>query len=321
MNQRVFVGDIGGTNARFAVATLDDDGAVRLGDAQTFAAGAFASFQDLIGAAYDAVGAPGLDHAAVACAGPVVEGRVHFTNLNWSAAEAPLSQALSVPDARLLNDLAAVAWAAPRLGGDDLVTIKPGAAQVEGGPVAVMGVGTGANAAAITRTLDGRPAVMVGEAGHVSFAPTTEAEVEIWRALTKRFGRVSVERLASGPGMLNLYEALAEIQRQPAPCKTPPEVAARARDGDPLASAALDQFVQILGGLAGDLALTFGATGGLYIAGGVAPGLKDALSGPRFAERFHAKGRFETYMAAIPVKVIVHPFAALIGAAASVRYG
>jgi len=156
--------------------------------------------------------------------------------------------------------------------------------------------------------------VMVGEAGHASFAPVSELEIEILRRLTPRFGHVSVERVLSGPGVLNIYQALASIGDMPNVATSPAEVSALASGGDPLAAQAIECFCEALGSAAADLALTFGARGGVFIAGGIAPGLLSILRGGGFRRRFEAKAPMDSYLASIPTAVIVQPYAALLGA-------
>ncbi len=311
------VADIGGTNARFAYVEVGAEGDVRLEEPTGLRAHDYPGIEAAAEVFLGRAGRRKLDFAAAACAGPVIDGEVEMTNLAWRINADRFARALGLPHVLLLNDLAALAWAAPLLTAADLVEIGPSPARraAVGEPLLVFNAGTGCNAAAFTANGAGRPLVWVGECGHTNFAPSDETELEIWRRLTARFGHVSLERLASGPGMLNLYEALAEIAGAPALCRTPPEVAERARAGDALAGAAVDRFCRILGAAAGDFALTFGARGGVQISGGIAPTLLDRLQGGGFRQAFEAKGRFSDYVAEIPTFVITHPYAALVGGA------
>ena len=177
----------------------------------------------------------------------------------------------------------------------------------------MLGPGTGFGAAALGRDEQGS-AVLVTEGGHMGFAPTDEVEVQIWRILVRRFTRVSIERVLSGPGLVNLYGALCEIADTPPVHAAPAEVLAASGAGEPLAAAALERFCSILGAVAGDLALAYGAAGGVFLAGGIAPRLLAPLNAGGFRAAFERKGRLAGYLAAIPTQVVTHPFLALIGA-------
>jgi len=313
---RGLVGDVGGTNVRFAIASLTACGAVELDSVLTLAASDHGTAGSALATYLAAASAGPLDFASVACAGPVSDGRVTFTNLDWSFDEADLCRATAAPRALLLNDLAAVAWAVPALLPSDLHPIGPVTASPrEQATVAVLGVGTGVNASAMVRASGGAATVIVGEAGHASFAPGDEIELALWRRLGQRLGRVSNERLLSGPGLRNLYEALSEEAGLVAEAFSPAEMESRALSGDRIAKESLIRFCSIMGAVAGDIALTFGARGGLYIAGGVPPRILPWLERGEFRRAFEAKGRFAPYLAEISTQVILHPQAALIGAA------
>lgn len=312
---RGVVADLGGTNARFAIAAIAPDRAVALESPAGMRARDYETPQSALSAYLNTLGRPRVDFAAVAGAGPVRNGEIALTNLGWTVSPAAIASTAGVDRVELLNDLAAVAWAAPVLGEGDLRRIGP--MPFAGGVVAVLGAGTGTNCAALVSGPDGRPVVVGGEGGHISFAPTTEQEIAIWRQLASRFGRVSVERVASGPGLLNLYQALCAIDGTDCRAETPEGVSTLAEAGDGTARESLDCFAEILGAVGGDFALTFGA-GALYLAGGIAPGLIAGERAAAFRRRFDAKGRFQDYMGAISTAVIVHPHAALIGAARAV---
>jgi glucokinase len=178
-----------------------------------------------------------------------------------------------------------------------------------------MGPGTGFGAAALVR--DGRRhAVMTGESGHWAFAPEDEVEIEILRRLMVRFGQVSVERVLSGPGLLNLYQAMGAMTGEPAGLAAPADVTREALAGEGLAREALGRFCAILGSIAGNLALATGAEGGVYISGGIAPDIFDFLKTSDFRRRFETKDRMSDYLATIPTRVVTQPHTALIGAAA-----
>jgi glucokinase len=310
------VADIGGTHARFALAQISGAGA-KISRPASLPAKDYAS-PCAAAAAYLAGQTDRPDHldfAVFACAGPVQNDAVTLTNLDWSVDRAEIEHELHVTRGRVINDLEAAALAAPRLSPQDAHQIGgPEAGQI-GGVVAVVGAGTGFNAAALVRLHDGGQTVIVGEAGHAGFAPVGDLEIEITRRLEQRFGHVSVERVLSGPGILHIYQALAAIKKAPETAASPAEVSVLAAGGDLLATHALEVFCGALGSAAANLALTFGARGGVYIAGGIAPNMLSVLTAGGFRARFEAKAPMEAYLQAIPTSVITQPYAALMGAA------
>lgn len=308
---RGIVGDVGGTNARFAL--VDEDGRIRTPKSYTCAN--YGSLSEILVEYLESI--PGRlrpRRAVLAMAGPVVDGEIEFTNLSWVVSETELVGAFEFEIVRLVNDFAAQALAAPLMEPDDLRAIGPALRPAAGGAVAVLGAGTGFGVAGLARAgLMDVP--LPTEGGHSAFAPYDELEIEVWRRLKARYGRVSKERILSGAGIFDLYRALGEIEGRPAPLSDDKSVIAAGQTGDPLANAALDRFCEILGGVAGDLALTFGARGGVFVSGGIAPRMLDRLASGGFRRRFEDKGRMSDYVKAIPTSVIVHPYAALVGAA------
>lgn len=306
------VGDVGGTNARFAL--VDQERKVRY--PKTYPAKDFATLDDAV-CAYmkDTAGRKRPTRAAIAVAGPVVDGEIEFTNLDWQVSESDLVANCDFEAVKLLNDFAAQALAAPRLEPENLHRIGAVERGAPDGAIAVVGPGTGFGVAALARS-GGRDTPLPSEGGHGGFAPFDEVEDQILDRLRTIHGsRVSIERVLSGPGLLNLYKALGEIEGLPAPIVAPSGVVEAAEAGDRLASLAVDRFCAILGGVAGDLALTFGARGGVYIAGGIAPRIIARLEVGDFRARFEAKGRLADYVRDIPTQVITHPYTALLGAA------
>ena len=312
------VGDIGGTNCRLALVRPGEDRpefhaplTLKCADHPSFeAALSFYMEREANGAA--------VDRSAIAVAGPVVDGAVAMTNHPWAITEAQLSNWSGGGPARLINDYAALAYAAPVLTGSDLQLIGPAPESRFPGTIAVLGAGTGFGVAALVRD-DGREAALVGEGGHAAFAPQDRMEMEIQRFLALRFGRVSIERVLSGPGLLNLHEAMAHIEGRPAAFATPGAVTAAAGSGDPHAFDCVERFCAILGSVAGDFALAYGARGGVQIAGGVSQKLLATPAAGAFRARFEDKGRFTTYVAAIPTELVMHPHAALVGAARALQ--
>lgn len=313
MTRLALVGDIGGTNARFALAELDDPAPItrspvglKVADfaRATDAISAFLATQDLTQPPQVAV---------IAVAGPVQGGAIDFTNSNWLLSESDL-RGLGCGRARLINDYAALALAAPLLAGDDLRTIGPDTPGQTGGTIAVLGPGTGFGVSALVRDGAGE-AVLSTEGGHIGFAPTDAVEVELLARLTARHGRVSIERILSGAGLDDLHECLQAIGGRAPQAAAPARITAAALAGDPAALRSVERFCAILGSVAGDFALAYGATGGVLVAGGIAPRIIDILQRSAFRERFEAKGRFRDYLAAVPTRVVMRPHAALLGAA------
>jgi len=314
------VGDVGGTNARFAIAEVGG-GKIRLRDAKVLAAADYETSEAAL-AAYlkglRAVG-PRPDYAVVAAAGPVNRGTVVFTNnRRWKVSESELIKAGGLKGARVINDFTAQALALDHLKPSSLKRIGPKGAVAKTGSAVIIGPGTGFGAAA--RVFDGTSwATVTGEGGHSGWAAAEPVEIEILKWITSKYGRSSVERVLSGPGLLNLYQALCEIEGRPAPLAEPAAVTRAALAGDALARTALDRFCAILGAVAGDFALCFGAVRGVYISGGIAPDIFDVLAASDFRKRFEDKGRMSDYLKPIPTHVVVEPHAALIGSASVLK--
>jgi len=309
----LLVGDVGGTNARFAVARWIDGGPV-LDHHESFPAERHPTFLEGVRAFIDgcAVKPSG---GVIAVAGPVTDGNIDLTNSPWRVSEAEL-KTLGLNPVRLINDFEAQAWGAPivprqaleRLGGPEAG--DPHAA------LAVLGPGTGFGVSGLARDADGRQVALPSEGGHACFAPNDAIEDEVLRILRRRYERVSIERLICGPGLLNLHRALAEIDGRESHIDDPAAITRQAL-GEPNSAcgATLARFCAILGSVAGDIALTLGARGGVYVAGGIAPRILPFLKASPFRERFERKGRFQPYLAEVPTWVITHAHAALLGAA------
>jgi glucokinase len=318
------VADLGGTNARFAIAEIAASASARpdiaLRHIRSLAA---ADYRTVAEAAADYLTSTGLDappdFAVAACAGPIIDGAVAFTNIAWSATETDLASALNIPRVRLINDLAAVAWAATILPAGSLRRIGTTPDAAKPATCAILSAGTGCNASAYIPNPTGG-VVLVGEYGHSSYAPTDALEAEIWQHLHAQFGVVSIERLLSGPGLLNIYQALCAIEGAAIEHDTPAQVAAAARApvSEPIAMRSVARLCAIAGSVAGDVALAYGATGGVFLAGGVAAKLLTPEHDASFRIRFTEKGRFGPYLAAIPTQVIEDTDCALLGAARAI---
>lgn len=306
------VGDVGGTNARFAL--VDADGRVR--NLHVYPAKEYASLSDVISDfLHRTMGRARPPRAVIAVAGPVLDGEIAFTNLDWQVSEGDLLATHEFEAVKLLNDFAAQALACPRLEPDNLRTIGP---DLKGGgpdcPLVVMGAGTGFGVAALARGPLGDVPVAT-EGGHAGFAPSDDVEVEIWRRMHAKHGRVSIERLLSGAGLFDLYKILCELDQGAAVCNDEKAVMQAAAAGDAAAVKTLDRFCAVLGAVAGDLALAFGARGGVFISGGIAPRMAERLASGGFRARFEDKGRLSPFVKDIPTALVLHPYPALIGAA------
>ncbi|MEC8159418.1 MAG: glucokinase [Pseudomonadota bacterium] len=310
------VGDIGGTNARFAYVTPEQ------ARPQTLAKYRVADFQNfdevmarLINE-WQELGLPkaGPEKTCLAVAAPPNLETISFTNSPWRFNHALLTRHLINSSIEIINDFAAVARALPALSCADVEQIGVGVVEA-GQPMVSIGPGTGTGVASVIFDQTGAPLVLQGEGGHVDFAPITDMEFEVLKRLRARYGRVSIERLLCGAGIVNIYQALAEIRGVQPDFSKPGDIGAAAQQESPLASEAMGMFFAVLGSSAGNLALTTGAVGGVYVAGGIAPRYIDLLRKSDFRARFLAKGRFADYNTNIGTFVITHDDPGLLGAA------
>jgi glucokinase len=304
------VADIGGTNARFAL--LGAKGApTRL---RVLACDDFRNLGDAIEAYLASVNiSQPPARAAIAVACPVTGDRITLTNRkSWSFSTRALQQRLGLQDLTVINDFTAIALAIPALKSAELLKIGPGKA-VKDAPMAVLGPGTGLGISLLVP--EGKSWLPVAtEGGHVTLPAADEEDEAVIALLRARFGHVSAERVLSGPGLINLYDSICAAAGRPAATLSPAEITDRALAGtDRLASATLDRFCAFLGTVAGDLALTTGALGGIYIAGGIVPRFGRTLAKSPFRARFEAKGRFKSYLRKIPVHVVTADQPALRG--------
>ncbi len=311
--------DIGGTHARFAIATIDDDGRIILGEPTTLHTEDHASFQTAWEDYRARQGGNLPSDVALAIAGPITGEVIRFTNNPWIIRPALINEKLGTKRFCLVNDFEAVAHAAARLGDEHFLHLsgpdQPLAAQ---GTLSVIGPGTGLGVAHLWRDGAGAYRVQATEGGHVDFAPVDSIEDAILTRLRKRHRRVSVERIVSGPGIVEIYAALAAMEGKPVTEEDDVAIWTRGTKGtDSLAAAAVDRFCMSLGSVAGDIALAQGGFGGVIIAGGLGFRIRETLLSSGFAERFTHKGRYETLMASVPVKLITHPQPGLLGAAAA----
>jgi glucokinase len=260
----------------------------------------------------------GILAACFGVAGPVLGGTASLTNVPWKVEADAISARFAVPHVRLLNDLESLAYAVPALQLAELHELQAGNRRPDGN-VAVIAAGTGLGEALLHRFGD-RFVPAASEGGHADFAARTEREIALLRALTKRFGRVEVERVVSGPGLVNIFRVVHQgtcaAGVDPDASEAPAEISVAAVDHRcPACVEALDLFVEAYGAEAGNLALRSVATGGVYVGGGIAPKILTALSNGGFMRAFRAKAPLESLLAGIPVNVILNPQAGLLGAA------
>jgi glucokinase len=250
--------------------------------------------------------------AALAVAAPITGDEVQMINIGWHFTQTGLRRELNLKRLQVVNDFAAIAWALPHLTAADIAQIG-GGESVAGTTLAALGPGSGLGVSALVPTADAW-AVMTGEGGHVSMPAATSEEQDVIAALRERFdGHCSAERVLSGPGLVNLYVTLSQLAGRGLPTVTPRDVTNLAKQGEPLARKTLAMFFAMLGAVASNLALTTGARGGVYIAGGIVPRLLEQLAKSEFRARFEAKGRYREYLAAIPTYLITAPLPAFRG--------
>jgi glucokinase len=305
------VADIGATNARFAL--VDGDGGMH--SARAYKIVAHPSLADAIARFLNDEGGVKPVHAALAIAAPISGDDVRMTNHPaWSFSTEALRVALQLETLRIINDFTANAYALPFLQEPDLTQIGCGQRK-EGAPTAILGPGSGLGVSALIPCPVGATAI-TGEGGHATIAAATLQEATVLASLRAEYGHVSAERLLSGPGLVNIYKVLCGPSGMSAANLDPAQVTQAGMQGkDQIARQALDMFCSMLGSFAGDLALIFGARGGVFVAGGIAPKLGDYLVRSKFRTAFEAKGRFKAYLSEIPTFVITHDSPALLGAA------
>lgn len=311
--------DVGGTNARFALASVASDGSIALGDPVTLPTSDFASLQTAWEAFEARCGCALPRNAAVAIAGPVTGEIVRMTNNSWVLDTGALDEQLGLDKVTVLNDFGAVAHAVAQVPPDQLVHITgPDRPLPDRGTVSVIGPGTGLGVAHFHRYPGGYH-VQATEGGHIEFGPLDAIDDLIHAKLRREHLRVSTERVHSGPGIVEIYRALASLEGRPAPLEEDKAIWQHGiARSDSLAAAAVDRFCQSLGSVVGDYALAHGASA-VVLAGGIGLRLRDLLPRSGFGDRFRFKGRYTQMMAGIPVKLVVHPQPGLFGAAAAFR--
>ena len=311
------IGDIGATNTRFALVQADG----KRTPARVYALNDHASLADAIDSYLREESPPAPpEQAVLAVASPVTGDQVTLTNHPWTFSVEALRQHLRLKRLRVVNDFAANAAAIPQLAEGDRVQIG-GAAPIGGTPIGIIGPGTGLGVGALVPTASGMIAI-AGEGGHATMMPATAHESVVLDLMRKRYDHVSAERVLSGPGLVNLYNAICELAQERAAPFSPAQITSSdIWSKDAHAREAAEMFCAMLGTVAGNLALTLGARGGVYIAGGIVPRVPQFLAHSEFRQRFEAKGRLRGYVAAIPTFLIMRPLPALLGAAVLLREG
>lgn len=315
MSELVLVADIGGTHARFALVGADGEAVnpvvLRCADYEGPAPAIKAYLADQGAAAV-------LRHGAFAVASVIDGDRIELTNSPWRFSIDATRRALGLERLEVVNDFTAVALSVRHLNPGHLAAIGGGAAQ-PASPVAVLGPGTGLGVSALIPSAGGAWTALDTEGGHVTMAAANEREARILERLRGQFDHVSAERVLSGQGLVNLYQAIAALSGHQAVFSTPDVISKRGLDGScPISREAVETFFAMMGTVAGNLALSLGAKGGVYIAGGILPRMADAFRLSAFRTRFEAHGRFQPYLAAIPTWLITHPLPAFVGLAALV---
>ena len=304
--------DVGGTHARFALASIGADGAISLGEPVTLNTGDYPGLAAAWAEFARAASGPVPRSVAIAAAGPVVGETIPLTNGSWLIDAAALRSQLGIERVTLINDFGAVAHAVARVSDDQLIHITgPDVPLPAAGTVSVIGPGTGLGVAHFHR-FPGGYHVQATEGGHVGFAPHDEFEDRLLAALRAKYGRVVTERVNAGPGIGAIYAALGGNELADDRAIWERGIARQ----DELAAQAVGKFCASLGTVVGDYALAQGASA-VVLAGGLGLKLRDILPASDFGERFRAKPRYEQMMAGIPVKLIVHPQPGLYGAAAA----
>lgn len=311
VNGRRLIGDIGGTNARFAIAQGGSYTQLKHVEVDKYPSlhDAMADYLKALPAS-ERTGLAG----ALDIAGPVLGDRIALTNQAWSFSISELKQGLGLDSLVVVNDFAATARAIPHLTAQQTCAIGPSIANAHGN-IGIVGPGTGLGMSSLIPH-GGDWTLVAGEGGHATLAASTEEEFAIIQVLRRRWNHVSAERVLSGAGLVNLYEALCALRGIEPLMLQPADVTRRAMDqSDEICMRAFACFCEFLGGVAGDLALTIGAFGGIYIAGGILPRFKEAFAASNFRARFEAKGRFSRMLSGMPTWLIVDENPGLIGLA------
>ncbi len=317
----VLAGDIGGTKANLGVFERAED-RPQLLVLESYSTAERSSLNELIADFLVKHSFP-VSSACFGIAGPVIRGHVKTTNLPWEVTDKGIQEFFNFGSVILINDLMATGYGVPLLKEEELFPINPGPADKDGN-VGLIAPGTGLGMALLIRQGDNLTP-LPSEGGHVDFAPKNEKQMELWRSLRSSLDHVSVERLASGPGLFTIYKWLSGLNGTEEPSwlterfrlMAPPRAISTAAivEKEPVCVEALDMFISIIGAAAGNLALTGMTTGGVFLGGGILPEILPQLDNDWFMKSFTDKGRFRGILSGIPVQVILNEKTALLGAA------
>jgi glucokinase len=309
--------DVGGTHARVGLVRADPGhGGVAVLAYHKYVCADYAGLDAIIREFVRDHGDEPVRRCALACAGYVIDGAVINDNLPWKVSIPALRASLHLDELALLNDFEAVAWATQYLDPHEGMSLSPAAGAAREGAQVVVGPGTGLGSAVLLPLPGGRRMVLATEAGQIALAPGNELEADIWRVLARQGNHVSCEHALSGPGLHNLYQALCRFEGATPRLASPEAVTdAARREGDPLACQALDTFCAMMGSFCGDLAMLYGAAGGIWLAGGILPKIRDFLVHSTFVERFLDKGRMRAFLERVPVRLMEHGRLGVVGAA------
>jgi glucokinase len=315
----LLIGDIGGTNARFALAHPDKPG---FSNELTLHCADYETAEQGIADYLERSGSGEPDVSCLAAAGPIADGCVRFTNNHWVIDSQELQQKYPSSGVQLLNDFEAIAYSIPLLGESDIATVGLVPSELDGKSeftLGVLGPGTGLGVGGLLGRANGIYPI-VGEGSHAGFAPETRMQLEVLKQLRERHERVSDERLISGPGLENIYWALRKIHGKQATRITAAEIFSRVlANEDVIAAESTQLFYEALGQVAGNLALTLGAYDGIYLAGGIVKRYPDLLKTSSFRSGFENKGRHRSLMERVPTLLILHPQPGLLGASYCAR--
>jgi glucokinase len=308
----ILAGDIGGTKVNLAIF----EGNTRIRE-KRYISQDFSSFEIILDDFLKDSDAK-IEKACFGVAGPVINGRCSLTNLSWQINTERLKEKLDVDAVGLINDLVATASAIPYLDPEGFEVVQSGSPVAEG-RISVISAGTGLGQAFLIPAGNGKYIVLDSEGGHCDFSPRNKMESDLLFFLQKKYSRISLERVLSGPGLLDIYEFLGSVKNNKdskfETVDSPASIVDRAiKKSSPICEQTLKLFVSLYGALAGNLALQYLSNGGVYLAGGIAPKIVPLIREGDFMEAFLAKGRFEKYLSEIPVKVVMDESAPLLGA-------
>ena len=312
------VADVGGTNARFALVSgkNEQDGRFLISHQRTYPSIEFEAIEDVVRFYINSLNGIEIQGACLAVAGPVVNDQINLTNLNWNFSIDALTRTLNLSELEVINDFAAYAFATSHLSPEHFITLNKGEA-IATSPIAVVGPGTGFGVAALAPQ-NGYFNILPTEGGHMTLAANTPLQADIIATLNKEFEHVSIEKVLSGPGIMNLYRGLAKVEGIDAPLLSTAEIVQHALNttsGNTLCQRTLALFTAWLGSITGDLALSLGARGGVFLGGGILPRIIDFLLASDFMQQFMDKGPMKEYLHHTPVHLVTEGNSALLGAA------